>query len=247
MNPTNAPDQPTPIPPLALDSSPAAIVEALLKRPANLIAALQETRSTRITLQLIFVALLALAAYGLVVGSFSGGKQVLAAPLKISAGVAATLLICLPSLFIFTCLTGADVTLRALIGTACAMVALAALLLIGFAPVAWVFSQSTDSIAFMGFLHLAFWLIGITFGLRLLRVLMESLRISERLHLRVWSAIFVLVSLQMTTALRPILGTSEHWLPSEKKFFVAHWLENIGHDARAESNAPSAQDSQSLN
>lgn len=237
MNPTNEPTQPVPIPPLAPDSSPATIVEALLKRPATLIATLQEARSARIAARLIFVALLALAAYGLVVGSFSGGRQMLTAPLKISAGVAASLLICLPSLFIFTCLTGADVSLRGLIGTACAMVTLAALLLIGFAPVAWVFSQSTDSVAFMGFLHLAFWLIGITFGLRLLRVLMDSLRIAERLHLRVWSAIFILVSLQMTTALRPILGTSEHWLPSEKKFFVAHWFENIGHDARAERNA----------
>ena len=111
---------------------------------------------------------------------------------------------------------------------------------------AWVFSQSTDSIAFIGSLHIAFWLIGITFGLRLLRVLMESLRVGDRLHLRVWSAIFILVSLQMTTALRPILGTSDHWLPSEKKFFVTHWLENIGHDASAERNARSSQNQPAL-
>ena len=241
MNTTNEPAPPAPIPLLAPDSGPGTIIEALLKRPATLIAALREARSGRIAASLIIVALLALAAYGLVVGSFSGGKQMLAAPLKIAAGVAASLLICLPSLFIFTCLTGADVTLRGIIGTACAMTALAALLLIGFAPVAWVFSQSTDSIAFMGFLHLAFWLIGITFGLRLLRLLMESLRVVERLHLRVWSTIFVLVSLQMSTALRPILGTSEHWLPTEKKFFITHWIENIGHDAAAERNAQSAQ------
>jgi hypothetical protein len=31
----------------------------------------------------------------------------------------------------------------------------------------------------------------------------------------------------MTTALRPILGTSDHWLPQEKKFFAAHWIENL--------------------
>ncbi len=39
--------------------------------------------------------------------------------------------------------------------------------------------------------------------------------------------IFLLVCLQMTTALRPIIGTSEHWLPKEKKFFLAHWSENL--------------------
>ena len=246
MNPNNEPTNPNPPSPLAPDSSPASIVEALLKRPASLVAALQQTRSARIAACLIVAALFALAAYGLVVGSFSGGRQMLAAPLKISAGAVASLLICLPSLFIFACLTGADVSLRAMIGVACAMIALASLLLIGFAPVAWVFSQSTDSIAFIGSLHIAFWLIGITFGLRLLRVLMESLRVGDRLHLRVWSAIFILVSLQMTTALRPILGTSDHWLPSEKKFFVTHWLENIGHDASAERNARSSQNQPAL-
>lgn len=244
MNPTNEPTPPTPPSPLPPDSSPASIIEALLKRPAALIAALQEPRSARIATHLLLIALLALAAYGLLVGGFSGGKQMLAAPLKISGGAIASMLICLPSLFIFACLTGAEVSLRGLIGVASAMMALAALLLIGFAPVAWVFSQSTDSIAFIGFLHLAFWLIGTTFGLRLLQMLMHSMRVGDRLHLRVWSAIFILVSLQMTTALRPILGKSAHWLPSEKKFFVTHWVENIRHDAgmdmddRAPQTAP---------
>jgi len=35
----------------------------------------------------------------------------------------------------------------------------------------------------------------------------------------------------MTTALRPILGRSDTFLPREKKFFVAHWLDTLGgHD-----------------
>ena len=34
-------------------------------------------------------------------------------------------------------------------------------LLIGFAPVAWVFSQSTDSIFMMGLLHFCFWLVAL--------------------------------------------------------------------------------------
>ena len=37
--------------------------------------------------------------------------------------------------------------------------------------------------------------------------------------------IFVLVCVQMTTALRPIIGTSETLLPPERKFFLAHWSE----------------------
>jgi hypothetical protein len=226
MNPTNEPTPP-PLNPLPADASAASVIEALLKRPAQLIEALQHAPTLRLPLLLATFALLSFAAYGLVVGSFSGGAQWLAAPLKVSLGALVSMLICLPSLFIFTCLTGAEVTLRGVAGTLCAALALAALMLIGLVPVVWVFSQSTDALAFMGTLHLVFWLIALGIGLRLLRVLMELLRVRDRLHLKVWTIIFVLVSLQMTTALRPILGTSEHWLPTEKKFFAAHWVENL--------------------
>jgi len=42
------------------------------------------------------------------------------------------------------------------------------ILLIGFAPVACLFSQSTDSIIWMGVLHLMFWFIATMFGLKFL-------------------------------------------------------------------------------
>jgi hypothetical protein len=236
MNPTNEPANPNPPPlpvPVPADAPPAAILQALLKRPVHLIAALQQNTSARMTWVLGVFALLALAGYGLVVGSFSGGDQWVAAPLKVSLGALASTAICLPSLFIFTSLSGAEITLRGIVGTVCAMLALTALMLIGLTPVAWVFSQSTDSVAFIGVLHLVFWLIALGFGLRLLRLLLDLLRVRERLHLQVWTAIFVLVSLQMTTALRPIVGKSDHWLPTEKKFFAAYWLENLSQTVTA--------------
>ena len=41
--------------------------------------------------------------------------------------------------------------------------------------------------------------------------------------------IFILVALQMTTALRPIIGTSDKFLPAstDKKFFIGHWADSI--------------------
>ena len=44
----------------------------------------------------------------------------------------------------------------------------------------------------------------------------------------IWSAVFLLVTLQMTTSLRPILGRSETRLTQEKKFFLQHWGDNFG-------------------
>jgi hypothetical protein len=218
---------PSPPAPLRADAPPGDVLQALLRKPLALIEAIQEGANTRLPWLLGAFALAALAAYGLVIGSFSGGTQWIAAPVKVSLGALASVAICLPSLFIFASLSGAEITLRGIVGALSAVLALTALMLIGLAPVVWVFSQSTDSLAFIGTLHLVFWLISVAFGLRLLRMLLEYLQVRERLHLRIWTMIFLLVSLQMTTALRPILGTSDHWFSAEKKFFAAYWIENL--------------------
>ena len=41
--------------------------------------------------------------------------------------------------------------------------------------------------------------------------------------LNTWIVIFMLVMLQMSTALRPLVGTADTFLPEEKKFFLTHW------------------------
>ena len=96
---------------------------------------------------------------------------------------------------------------------------------IGFAPVAWLFSQSTQSVAWMGALHLLFWFIATIFGVRFLRAGFAHSQARSMAGLYVWIILFILVMLQMTTALRPIVGTASTTLPNEKKFFLAHWAD----------------------
>jgi len=86
----------------------------------------------------------------------------------------------------------------------------------------------------MAALHLILWAIGISFGLRLVEAMGRLLTGSARSHLKLWGFIFIVVCLQMTTTLRPIVGTSKHFLPSEKKFFLAHWLETMKGTVRSE-------------
>jgi hypothetical protein len=168
-----------------------------------------------------------MALYGVVVGSFSGGPQMWIAPVKLALGTLLSVLICLPSLYIFACLGGIDARLRTVTGVLFAAVGLGALLLIGFAPVAWIFSQSTDSVAFMGALHLMLWAIGISFGLRLIEAMGRLLTGSARSHLKLWGLIFVVVCLQMMTTLRPIIASSKTFFPTEKKFFLANWFDSL--------------------
>jgi hypothetical protein len=73
-------------------------------------------------------------------------------------GTILSILICLPSLYIFTCLSGIDAQLRTVTGVLFAAVSLGALLLIGFAPIALDLFTINDSVAFMA--ALAHWSVG---------------------------------------------------------------------------------------
>ncbi len=194
--------------------------------------ALRQPGSGAVVGALLFVAVFSAAIYGLVVGTFSGGTQLWAAPAKIAGGLLASALICLPSLFIFATLGGATARLPEVFGILAGKMALTTILLIGFAPVAWVFSQSTESLAWMGALHLAFWAIAAFFGARFLHAAFGHL-VKSGIGIKVWTVIYLLVAVQMTTALRPILGTSEDFLPKEKKFFLVHWGDVIEEAAKA--------------
>lgn len=205
---------------------PFAAIEAILRHPRRILFRLRHPGSGTLILALLLIAVLCSVVYGVVVGAFSGQTQYWAAPMKIAGGLVFSALICLPSLYIFSCLSGSQARLVEVCGLIAGLLALMTVLLIGFAPVAWVFSQSTDSLPAMGALHLAFWIIATYFGLRFLCAGFAQLS-GRSGGLGVWITIFLLVMVQMTTALRPIVGTADTLLPTEKKFFVKHWIEQL--------------------
>lgn len=200
-----------------------AAIEALLRQPG----------AGKIIAGMLFVAILCSAIYGVIIGSFSGGDQWWAAPVKVTCGLLISALICLPSLYIFTSLSGAQARLAEIFGLVVGLLMLMNILLIGFAPVAWLFSESTSHVAWMGFLHLLFWGISTAFGLRFLQAGFAQAKARSNSGLNTWAIIFVLVVLQMTTALRPIVGpTQETFLPKEKVFFLTHWFKCLDAAAR---------------
>ena len=203
-----------------------AAIEAILRQPRRILFSLRQPGSGNLIFALLLIAVVCSLVYGVVVGAFSGHVQYWAAPVKIACGLILSALICLPSLYIFSCLSGAQARLVEVVGLIAGLLALMTVLLIGFAPVAWVFSQSTDSLPAMGAVHLIFWSIATYFGLRFLCAGFAQLS-GRSGGLRVWMIIFLLVMVQMTTAMRPIVGTADTLMPTEKKFFVKHWIEQL--------------------
>jgi len=211
-------------------------IESILRKPRRIMYQLRQPRSGRLIFSMIAIAVFCSLVYGVVVGTFSMGEQLWAAPLKIAGGLLFASLLCLPSLYIFTCLSGSQARLSEICGLMAGLLMLMTILLIGFAPVAWLFSQSTESVVWMGILHLSFWFVATLFGLRFLQNGFSHSKARTNAGLSVWIIIFLLVAVQMTTALRPILGKAPTFMPAEKKFFLSHWGDNLSDTSKAKRN-----------
>ena len=199
------------------------IVDATLKRPAQMVHELIHGSGWKAPAGLLLILLFCLGAIGIIMGSFSGGAQYGMVPLKVVTGTVISALICMPSLYILLCLSGGEQSFPQISRMLLLGLTLSGILFIGFVPVAWIFSQSTESTVFMGILYLFVWGIGLFFGLRLMKTALEFLNKKSMGTLNLWIVIFTLVLLQMSTALRPIIGKHEPLQLSEKKFFMVHW------------------------
>jgi hypothetical protein len=205
--------------------TPSAVTDALLKRPARLAHELLHGRASSVRISLLGVSIAGLLVYGVVMACFSGGAQFWAVPIKLLSGVFLSAAICIPSLYILTALSGSRLTLGDVWGLLLTALALSSLLLAGFAPVAWLFSQSTGTAAWMGLLHLLLWVAALAFGYRLLKAALEHTG-GRQIHvLRLWAVVFLAVLFQMSTVLRPMVGPFKPLQVGEKRFFVQHWVD----------------------
>lgn len=213
------------------ESGLSNILNALLKKPLSVIYELNSSPASIFGI-LCLITLICLAIFGLVLGLFSAGEQIWAAPVKVTAGLFFSGLICLPSLYIFGALGGMNAKFSGVIGLMLTFLAITSLLLVGFAPVIWLFSTSSNSLVFFGFLSLIIWLICLIFGLRVITKASQSMGGRHTGHLSIWAIIFTLVTLQMTTSLRPIIGKSDTFLNlEEKRFFLRYWFEVMEDEA----------------
>jgi hypothetical protein len=211
-----------------------SLFEALLRRPHALVERLSAPHHGAIG-KFAIMAFVSILFFGLVLGCFAKHEQLWAAPLKITAGLLFSGLICFPSLYIFSTLAGARVGISQLAACLAGALALAGLLLLGFAPAIWIFAESTDSFGFIGTLAIGAWIIALIFALRFLKSVIFTTGGTQKGPLFIWSAVFLLVTLQMTTSLRPILGRSPEFLTQEKKFFLQHWGDTMAESLTAET------------
>lgn len=212
------------------------ILSHLLRKPMSVVYSFNHEGKSPAS-ALLLITLVCLAIFGFVIGIFSAGDQLWAAPVKVIGGVLFSALICLPSLYIFGSLGGMDAKIQQVIGLMLTFVAITSLLLVGFAPVVWLFSTSSNSSVFFGFLAITIWIVCLIFGLRVIMRASQCMGGGQGGHLKLWIIVFILVTLQMTTTLRPIIGKSDELINLEEKhFFLGYWFRSMSEANQSEAD-----------
>jgi len=193
--PLNAPD-------LAPPRGLAGLFDELLTRPLAFIHRARNGGRTS-PLRLLAASLLCYALYGAAAGFFQGGDQILVAALKAPLIIGFTLLLCVPSLYVFSAVAGAAWTRRSFVALLAGFAATLALVLLALLPISWLFASSSRHLGAASFIQFALWLVALRLAWRFLG---EGLRTSGA-HggMVVWLLLFCVVSLQAATVLRPVL------------------------------------------
>ena len=202
-------------------ASPGSAIDDLLRNPSELARRGCGSEGRRLWLQLLLVALACFVAYGATAGLFRSGEQVLVAGAKTPLIVFGSLLLCLPSLYVFGSLAGVEWTGPRFATAVAGLVGMLGLLLAAMLPVQWLFSVSSRSLVFVVMLHVVLWSVALVQAYRFVRSAFGLGGIS----LLVWFLLLFLVSLQVTTQLRPVLTPGERFVEGGKKSFLEHWRE----------------------
>jgi hypothetical protein len=171
-------------------------------------------------------------AHGAGGGAFEGGGQILLAALKAPLIVAFTLLLCLPSLYVFGATSGVRWNLRRLLAAISGFAATLGLLLLALLPIGWLFSVSSRHLTAVVWLHVLLWVLALGFGWRFLGGALREL--GSRGGMILWLLLFATVSFQVATFVRPVLYR-EPGAPAfagGKLFFLEHLGEVSKLDAK---------------
>jgi hypothetical protein len=207
-----------------------ALIEWLLKYQQTVFEDILEERElARYLVDSIIVTILGGVFYGLVVGISVGGWQILYNPVKMPWIFIFTLLLCLPSLYIFSAYSGSRLSLAQTAAVAFNATAVVATILIGFAPVTWFFMfTAPEAYHFSILLNVFVFAVAGFFGVQFLFRASGGIE-GDQEHatplqktLAWWVMLYAVVGAQMAWLLRPFFSGTDVFLRERSgNFFMA--------------------------
>ena len=189
------------------------------------------------------------ARYFFAAGFFAGWRTALFDAAKGAGTALFAFALCLPSLYVFSCVSGATLRAGQIVAAGAACLATAGLLLAALAPVLWLFAVSSSSSAFLTALAVLLAVPAVWLAVRPAIGLQTAGGVRSTAGLRLWLAVLAVVALQTVTLLRPMLAPSapaekdsegaaiaekaSPAAPPEKMFFLEHFVRTLDSSSSA--------------
>ena len=183
----------------------------------------------RLAVFLALVSAVGCALFGFAIGSFVDLKVAALDAAKMVGIAAFSFVLCFPTLYVFATISGSKLSAArlAVLGLVCT--ATLGSLLAALAPILWLFSVSTEKVAFIVFLSCFLAALSLVFVARPVAAAAEKGIVVNKVGLHLWLVVFAVVALQTVTLVRPLLapiGTPR--MPEGKCFFLMHFGDSVG-------------------
>lgn len=194
----------------------AILMQFLRDRPQFFQSVRQEQYLNQTAISLLICSSGFFAIYGMILGSFSGGIQIVVSAIKLPALYLLTLAICLPALFFFEVVAGSKRTFLQYLVLLLASMGVIGVMLLGFAPITLFFRLSLSDYAFFQLLNITIlgivsWMGVQVFYRGMIIIAQPDGQALQRrqIAMRIWLIIYGFVGSQLGWTLRPFFGNPE--------------------------------------
>ncbi|BCJ35904.1 hypothetical protein Athai_34070 [Actinocatenispora thailandica] len=145
------------------------VIERILRDRSGVWEQIREDRDlSPLTGQLLASAAISLALYGAVLGASNGALQAVASAVKLPILLLVTLVICLPTLYLFNLVFGARLSIRQAVALVSVAVTVMSTLCLAFAPISLFFLVTAPHYSFYKLLNVAIMALTAFVGLKFL-------------------------------------------------------------------------------
>ena len=178
---------------------------------------------------LALVTAVGCAMFGFAVGSFVDLKVAALDAAKMVGIAAFSFALCFPTLYVFATICGSKLSAERIAVLGLVFTATLGSLLAALSPILWLFSVSTENVAFTICLSCALAALSLAFVVRPIAAVAQKGIVAKTAGLHIWLVVFAIVALQTITLVRPMLapiGTPRE--PDGKCFFLMHFGKSVG-------------------
>lgn len=191
------------------------LVEKLLKKPQDiLLQANTGKMSSNDIFKTFLIIIICSILYGMSVGSFVGGEQILFAGAKMPILFLGTLIVCFLLMYISCAILIKGTTMLSTAQMTLVAICISTIILVGFSPIVWIFSISLPYPSYVSYLFLVMTAVlsvaigGVVSIVYLYKGLKTDGRSKVARLIFIWFIVYAFVGGQMVWLLRPWVGNS---------------------------------------